>query len=1422
MTTYSEIQTLLSSGTSVDLPDDAAKITLAQALTLAGSGVTFGDDDVITVSDTAENLEGLDAAAVDALSALGVSVVKAGDAALSLSLAQVNLLAAADIKAGYSSGEYSAQSASDTAVSNASSYEQSAVALSGGGHVVIWSGSNGDSQDVLMKVYDASGNVTLDQTVVNSTTAGSQGTPVAVALAGGGFAVTWLTYPSNNDSDVMMKIFSDAGVEVRGETTVNSTTAGYQNSQVVTALDGGGFVVTWVDNVNDGSGSGVYMKSYSADGTVVVAETLVNTTTVGSQSSPVVTALADGGYVVTWTSYDNNNNTDVYMKAYSASGQQTLGETLVNTYTDSTQSEQSVTALKNGGYVVTWTSYGQDGSGTGVYMKVFDANGSVVTSEKIVNDTTAGEQRQPKVAALEDGGFVVTWSPGNYSYSNQSGYMKVFDADGVAVTQEEKVYQSSGNMFPGIYSQENTPRITALSDGGYVLSWLGGDGMYMFNRTLSFQAYSADGEKVGATKTVSTEHPIYSYMSGSSYSIVETGDGDLVISWRGSDSQTYTRTFENGLEAPSLSEPADTVSALTASDVADLVELGVKTIHVTDAGDVTLSSDLATSLIGITGLKILEAASVTVSAEGGALDDFAAGDIAKLDALGVTTFDATNNAATITLAQSDALISAGIAFAADDVVTLELSSTDLGGIDSTGVSHLHEIGVDVLDLTDDMATISVETAQSLVTAGISVADGDAITVSGTASDLKEFIASYVESDVSLVDTLDVTDDTALSITVSEWRGLANRGATFADGDTITISDSWQEIRTMLPGDMADIANMGIDHLSFGGGSETYSLAFISAMADAGLSFDPSVDSMVRIEDTAANLNEITVDDLPGLAATGIKELIVSDGPGVFSHDFVSALQSNSLAFWSFNDVSMTISAEELSGETSEGLAAFKDMGVDAVTIADSANNISALADADIAKLDGYGSGNVFVDVTENVLTLGASTITHLIDLGVSFVAADSVTATVSLTEAKALTAEIGDTMKEHGVDAIELDATPAEIKALTTTEIAALGAAGVTVVDLDPDRVVLSAAQVAAFSAAGISFSEGDTVVEYGPLKLKSDTATVSEHVTAKVDVTANDVVMDGFEIDVTNAVVSTGNGAVRVNNDGTLSVTYTGHDIDGSDKAVVKVTYTATDGESTKTAQLSVTFTATAEAGDDIIGTPKADALNGTNVGERIFGRAGNDVIHGNGGNDALYGEAGNDRLYGDAGNDKLYGDVGNDTLYGGSGDDTLDGGDGNDALDGGTGNDLLNGGEGNDALKGGDGNDTLYGKAGQDTLIGGAGDDILKGGADNDTLFGGAGKDTFYLGAGSDTVSGGSGADTFVFSQDNGRNRDTITDFDARGSDHDVLDISDFDVSSFKALKAMMVDTGDDVVISLPHRETIVLKDVHFVDLDKGDFLL
>ena len=131
-------------------------------------------------------------------------------------------------------------------------------------------------------------------------------------------------------------------------------------------LAGGGFVVTWLDSSQDGSGWGVFGQAYDAGGAAQGGEFQINTYTAGVQWDASVAALAGGGFVVTWRSdHQDGSSINVYGQAYDASGSAQGGEFLVNTYTAG-GGDPSVAGLPDGGFVVTWTGGGIFGQRFGV------------------------------------------------------------------------------------------------------------------------------------------------------------------------------------------------------------------------------------------------------------------------------------------------------------------------------------------------------------------------------------------------------------------------------------------------------------------------------------------------------------------------------------------------------------------------------------------------------------------------------------------------------------------------------------------------------------------------------------------------------------------------------------------------------------------------------------------------------------------------------------------------------------------------------------------------------------------------------------------------------------------------------------------------------------------------------------------------
>ncbi|MGL5094775.1 MAG: Ig domain-containing protein, partial [Planctomycetia bacterium] len=104
-------------------------------------------------------------------------------------------------------------------------------------------------------------------------------------------------------------------------------------------------------------------------------EFLVNTHTTQGQLLPSVAMDANGDFVIACISGGQDGSfSGVYAQLYNAAGVPQEGEFLVNTFTTDSQSRPSVAMDADGDFVVAWGSYGQDGSGSGVYAQRYFEN----------------------------------------------------------------------------------------------------------------------------------------------------------------------------------------------------------------------------------------------------------------------------------------------------------------------------------------------------------------------------------------------------------------------------------------------------------------------------------------------------------------------------------------------------------------------------------------------------------------------------------------------------------------------------------------------------------------------------------------------------------------------------------------------------------------------------------------------------------------------------------------------------------------------------------------------------------------------------------------------------------------------------------------------------------------------------------------
>lgn len=602
-----------------------------------------------------------------------------------------------------------------------------------------------------------------DEFQVNSTTFSGQQQSSVATLADGSFVVVWTSNSEGANSwDIYGQLFDVAGGAVGGEFRINAFANHKQVDPSVAATPNGGFVVTWSSYQQDGSTWGVIGQRFDASGDRVDVAFQANTATLNAQQLSTVTTLEGGGYVVTWTSSTQDGSaTGVYGQQYDMSGAVVGSEFRINTYVPNYQDSSSVAALKDGGFIVVWGSYGQDGSAYGVFGQRFDADGNVVGGEFRANNYNTLSQEAPEVAGMPDGGFIITWASEGQDGDGFGIFARRYDASGTALGGEFQV-----NTYTA--SNQSKPSVTALTDGSYVVIWQSegqdGDATGIYGQHYDAAGNAIDGEFQVNTFTSSLQRDPH---------VSALQDGGFVVTWDsfdqdGSGVGVYSRIYHgsgfNALEEVPIAVDGISVGDIDAGTGLITVTLAVANGSVNLAGDVVggvASADIAgngTGNVVITGT--IDAINATLAATNG-LVYRGARDFTGTETLTVTVDDGGNTGSGGSLSDTqfveffvsgvmdvkgtigDDLLTGGVGgeqitgFAGNDVL-IGGAGDDMfiyGTGDGADVINDFGTGADVLDLSDvaGLLTFSDVMSTAVQNGGDTLIDfggGDQITLIG--------------------------------------------------------------------------------------------------------------------------------------------------------------------------------------------------------------------------------------------------------------------------------------------------------------------------------------------------------------------------------------------------------------------------------------------------------------------------------------------------------------------------------------------------------------------------------------------------------------------------------------------------------------------------------------------------------------------
>jgi hypothetical protein len=168
-------------------------------------------------------------------------------------------------------------------------------------------------------------------------------------------------------------------------------------------------LAVWVAEDSDGEGFGIVARRLDESGLPVGDLIRVSDPSQGDQVSPSVASLGESGYVITWTSYsEDNDQGEIYARYLDSAGNPVDFQFQVNITSAGEQGHAMVASDPRGNVIIAWESWGQDGDGNGVFARRFDSS-HTGSEEFQVYRAGGGWQYLAGLSARPAGGFEVRW-----------------------------------------------------------------------------------------------------------------------------------------------------------------------------------------------------------------------------------------------------------------------------------------------------------------------------------------------------------------------------------------------------------------------------------------------------------------------------------------------------------------------------------------------------------------------------------------------------------------------------------------------------------------------------------------------------------------------------------------------------------------------------------------------------------------------------------------------------------------------------------------------------------------------------------------------------------------------------------------------------------------------------------------------------
>ncbi len=260
----------------------------------------------------------------------------------------------------------------------ASNQDDSAIAMdSDGDFVITWTSYEQDESGhgVYAKRFNASGENQGDEFPVNTFTENYQGNSRIAMDQDGDFVIAWEGRGLSGDysTDVYARRFNASAVAAEPEFRANTIAEGYQGDVEIAMNSAGSFVLTWQSPNQDSTAlDAVYARRFDSQAQALASEFRVNTGTTGDHKNPAIAMDKAGSFIVSWETVSPRY---IKVQRYSAAGLKQGESFSPHPHDEKSNVDSALTLNSAGDFVLIWDGKQQDGSGSGIFAKRYNANG---------------------------------------------------------------------------------------------------------------------------------------------------------------------------------------------------------------------------------------------------------------------------------------------------------------------------------------------------------------------------------------------------------------------------------------------------------------------------------------------------------------------------------------------------------------------------------------------------------------------------------------------------------------------------------------------------------------------------------------------------------------------------------------------------------------------------------------------------------------------------------------------------------------------------------------------------------------------------------------------------------------------------------------------------------------------------------------